>query len=300
MATAQPGIFALATRNQHHLELDLRADADAAAVGRALAVLDEVAELGGANVVVGFGADAWARLGGEQPAGLRDFDRIAGLDGHVAPATQHDLWVWVHGTGVDSVFVAARRIATALEPVATLALDVPTFVFERSRDLTGFEDGTANPDLPDATGVALVPDGAPGEAGSFVITMLWEHDLAGFEALPAAEQDRVFGRTREGSEELDPMPSDSHVGRVEIDGDDGEELKIFRRSTPFGSVRRHGLFFVAFSAELSRYDAMLASMFGVSGDGTRDRLTDFSRPITGAYYFAPSPESLAALRGRAT
>ncbi|MEA2245716.1 MAG: porphyrinogen peroxidase [Solirubrobacteraceae bacterium] len=65
----------------------------------------------------------------------------------------------------------------------------------------------------------------------------------------------------------------------------GKELEIFRRSVPYGTAVEHGLYFVAFSAERARYDRMLARMFGVSGDGVRDRLTDFSRPVSGAYYF---------------
>jgi porphyrinogen peroxidase len=33
---------------------------------------------------------------------------------------------------------------------------------------------------------------------------------------------------------------------------------------------------------------MLARMLGIAGDGLHDRLTDFTRPVSGAYYFAPS------------
>ncbi len=42
---------------------------------------------------------------------------------------------------------------------------------------------------------------------------------------------------------------------------------------------------------------MLARMFGTAGDGVRDRLTDFSRPVSGAYYFAPSLDVLNELAG---
>lgn len=38
---------------------------------------------------------------------------------------------------------------------------------------------------------------------------------------------------------------------------------------------------------------MLDSMIGRGGTG-RDRLTDFTRPLTGAYYFVPSSEALAS------
>jgi putative iron-dependent peroxidase len=37
---------------------------------------------------------------------------------------------------------------------------------------------------------------------------------------------------------------------------------------------------------------MLARMFGTSADGVHDHLTDFSRPVTGASYFAPSQNAL--------
>ena len=42
---------------------------------------------------------------------------------------------------------------------------------------------------------------------------------------------------------------------------------------------------------------MLARMFGTAGDGVRDRVTDFSRPVSGAYYFAPSLDVLNELAG---
>ncbi len=38
-------------------------------------------------------------------------------------------------------------------------------------------------------------------------------------------------------------------------------------------------------------------MFGTSGDGIHDRLLDFTRAVTGSYYFAPSVEDLAAVGG---
>ena len=50
--------------------------------------------------------------------------------------------------------------------------------------------------------------------------------------------------------------------------------------------------FVAFSADRTRFDRMLSRMFGLE-DGIHDRLTDFSRPVTGSFYFAPSLTLLA-------
>jgi putative iron-dependent peroxidase len=37
------------------------------------------------------------------------------------------------------------------------------------------------------------------------------------------------------------------------------------------------------------------TMFVTSGDGVHDHLLDFSRPVTGSYYFAPSIDDLVAI-----
>ncbi|MGA9162742.1 MAG: hypothetical protein WB297_18005 [Actinomycetota bacterium] len=87
-------------------------------------------------------------------------------------------------------------------------------------------------------------------------------------------------------------PPDAHIARVELGGNN---LEIFRRSVPYGTVEENGLYFVAFSADPSRFDRMLARMFGL--DGPRDRLTDFSKPVSAGYYFAPSNAALRELAG---
>jgi putative iron-dependent peroxidase len=117
--------------------------------------------------------------------------------------------------------------------------------------------------------------------------------------LPIGEQERVFGRTKQDSIELgtSAKPPTAHIARVEIERG-GVEEQIFRRSVPYGTVGEHGLYFVAFSAERARFDHMLARMFGLAGDGLHDRLTDFSKPMSGAYYFAPSLNVINELIGR--
>ena len=49
--------------------------------------------------------------------------------------------------------------------------------------------------------------------------------------------------------------------------------------------------FVGFCAEQRPLAARLEGMVGLDG-GTRDSLTRYTRPLTGAYYFVPSTESL--------
>ena len=299
MATAQTGIFAQGTRSHYHLELDAHPDASPSEIANALQKLREPSVTsGGFNLVVGFSHRLWSRIAAPdaQPDDLREFATVAGTDGHSAPATQHDIWIWVHGTGPDLALDAARAIVAALQPVAELAVEQPCFVYRDSRDMTGFIDGTENPPVEDGPGVALIPDGLRGERGAYVITQKWIHDLASFQAMKVPDQEAVIGRTKPDSIELADKPASAHISRVVIE-EAGEELEIYRRSTPYGTVGEHGLYFVAFSADPSRYERMLARMFDTAGEGVHDRLTEFSRPVSGAYYFAPSLNDLRELAG---
>jgi putative iron-dependent peroxidase len=103
-------------------------------------------------------------------------------------------------------------------------------------------------------------------------------------------QEAVIGRTKAGSEELDPRPEDSHVASTDQDrfGD------VFRRNMPYGTVTEHGTMFVGFCRERAPLAAMVESMAGAT-TGTRDALTFFTRPLTGSYYFIPA---ISALVGR--
>ncbi len=298
MATSQAGIFALGTRTHHHLEYDIRDDQDTPAIAAALAGLGEPHVTGGgSNIVIGFGADLWRRLSDSVPSDLGVFEPIEGLHGHRAPSTQHDVWVWVHGTGIDGVLDAATAITAQLAPVAELADETKCFVYHDSRDLTGFIDGTENPGPGDAVGVALIADGLPGAGGSHVIAQRWVHDLDSFAELDVEAQEHVFGRTKLDSVALprETRPADAHIARAELLDDAGDEREIYRRSVPFGNVGERGLYFLGFSCERERFDGMLSRMFGTSGDGIHDQLLEFTRAVTGSYYFAPSLEDLAAI-----
>lgn len=299
MPVPQFGIVAQGTIAHEFIEFDLRPDIDMGLATAALSRLRAPAvSAGGVNLVIGFGSELWRTVAPEHaPADIGPFTPIGRVGGHHAPATQHDCWLWISGPSPDVVFEHSRAAVQALTEVATVALEQPGFVHRDSRDLTGFVDGTANPMTHEAPAVALVPEGQPGAGGSHVLVMRWVHDLIAFEALPIREQERVFGRTKAASEELEgaAKPPDAHIARVEISGSAGEELPIYRRSVPYGTVTEHGLYFVAFSAERARLERMLRRMFGLDADGLHDRLTDFSRPVSGAFYFAPPLTLLAEL-----
>ncbi len=140
-----------------------------------------------------------------------------------------------------------------LAPVAQLATEVAGWTYKESRDLTGFIDGTENPSLAEAPEVALIPNGSPGAGGSVVLIQQWLHDAAAFDALPIAEQEKIIGRTKQTSIELDEevRGAQSHVSRTVIE-EHGVELHIFRRNTPFGTATEHGTMFIGFSCDQRR------------------------------------------------
>jgi putative iron-dependent peroxidase len=205
------------------------------------------------------------------------------------------MWVWLHSSGPDVVFDAARHVHTGLAGLATVADEAPTFAYQASRDLTGFEDGTENPPIDEAPAAALVPDGRPGAGSSVVLVQRWVHDLDAFAALTRGDQDQVIGRDLVTGEELpdDARSPSAHISRVVLEDAAGEELEIFRRSTAWGGVREHGLVFVAFSADTSRLDRMLRRMVGAD-DGVRDNLTTISQCVASAWYVAPPVEAFRA------
>lgn len=294
----QPGIFALGTRSHHHLEFEVFGDPTEVipAVHRIREAANTIA---GVNVVVGFGHRTWAEVAPDHmPVDLVGFEPIAGAEGFEIPATQRDVWLWLHGHGPDSVFNIARTAARELGGCARVVCEQPAFVYQSSQDLTGFEDGTENPPVDEAPLLATIPDGQPCEGGSIVLLQRWVHDLDGFEELELADRELVIGRTLQGSEELDERRQSprSHISRVVIEDDEGEELEVFRRSTSFGGVQEHGLMFLAFSADRARLQRMLERMAGTE-DGVRDRLTEFSTPVASAWYVTPPLDLLAQLGG---
>lgn len=302
MTLPQFGIFAQGTVAHEFLEFELRPDVDLSAVGAVLERLRMPAvAAGGVNLVLGFGADLWRAIDPDDaPEDLGPFQPLGVLGGHHAPASQHDLWLWINGGTPDVVFEHARAATQTLAPSFVVASDRTGFVHRDSRDLTGFIDGTANPILLEAPEAALVPDGSRGAGGSHVLTMRWVHDLDAFDRLSQDQQENVFGRTKPDSIEFvgARLPTNAHIARVQIDDAAGEEIQIYRRSVPYGTTIEHGINFLAFAADRARFDRMLARMFGPNDDGLHDRLADFSRPVSGAYYFAPSLSVLARLAGR--
>ncbi len=243
----------------------------------------------GVNLVSGFRPELWSKTVPEDtPVGVEGFNRsVVGIDGFTMPATQHDAVLWLSGSSYDVIFDVAHQTISELKSLASVAEETSSWPYRHDRDLTGFIDGTENPNLVDAPEVALIPEGEPGAGGTILLLQKWAHNTAAWESLPIKDQERVMGRMKLDSVELNNKAPDSHVASTDQD----HFGKIFRRNMPYGTVTNHGTMFVGFSADQRRLSRMLESMAGVI-TGVRDALTHYTRPLTGAYYFVPSTERL--------
>jgi putative iron-dependent peroxidase len=291
MKSPQSGIFALGTASHTYLEFDVAAGQKGQDLVAAVSSLREPrTTAGGVNLVAGFRPELWRKAAPDDaPPAIQGFNKdLVGRDSFVMPATQHDAVLWLSGSSYDVIFDVARQAIAELKGLGSVAEETASWPYQHDRDLTGFIDGSENPTLIEAAEVALIPEGNPGAGGTILLLQKWVHDTAVWEALPVTSQERVIGRMKADSVEIEDKASDSHVASTDQD----RFGKIFRRNMPYGTVTNHGTMFVGFSADQQRLSKMLESMAGMAG-GTRDALTRYTRPLTGAYYFVPCTERLS-------
>lgn len=247
----------------------------------------------GQAVVVAFGASLVTALGATVP-GLRAFPALSGA-GVEVPSTPTALCLWLRGSDQGDLVLLTRRLEKALGPAFHLDRVIESFRHGRGptghgRDLTGYEDGTENPEGEAAEAAAFVQGQGVGlDGASFVAIQQWLHDFDAFEAMSTGEQDNAIGRRRSDNEELDDAPESAHVKRTAQESFQPEAF-VLRRSmpwalhTPGGS--KAGLMFVAFGCSFDAFEAQLRRMAGLD-DGIVDALFRISRPLTGAYLWCP-------------
>jgi len=252
------------------------------------------------SCVTSFGAAAWDRLAGAgpRPAGLHPFQEIVAGPRH-AVATPGDVLFHIRAARMDLCFELATQIMTRLDGAVTVADEVHGFRYFDERDLLGFVDGTENPTGAAAARATLIGAEDPEFAGgSYVIVQKYLHDLAGWNALPAEEQEKIIGREKLSDIELadDVKPTSAHNALTTITVD-GEEVDILRDNMPFGSVGdgEYGTYFIGYARSPATIEQMLVNMFVGSPEGNYDRLLDFSRAVTGNLFFVPSVPLLEGL-----
>lgn len=307
MPDPQPGINAPQTRAAIFLVLGIRPGAEnVAAARRAAANLEALIRSIGArdiqaslNAIIGFGSDVWERLfGPERPAELHAFRELRS-GSRVAPASPGDILLHIFAERMDMCFELASRFTGELGSAATVIDEVHGFRYFDDRDLIGFVDGTENPSGAASVAATIAGGEDPAFAGgSYVIIQKYLHDLTKWVAQPTETQERIIGRTKLDDIELDDAvkPSYAHNALTTLD-ENGVEIKILRHNMPFGNAggAESGTFFIGYARSPRPIEQMLENMVIGRPPGNYDRLLDFTHPVTGTNFFAPSLDFLAAI-----
>lgn len=242
---------------------------------------------------VAFSKSFWSKCDAAMPDELIDFPQL-GEGSTIAPSSDVDVLIHCHSNRHDLHFYLLRTFFAQASDNVVVVDETYGYRYLDSRDMTDFVDGTENPKDRQRHEVAIIPQGELA-GGSYVMVQRFVHDLPSWNRLNVSAQEKVIGRTKPDSIELDNVPAASHVGRVDIK-EEGKGLKIVRHSLPYGSVSgEHGLLFIAYCNTLHNFKAMLESMYGET-DGKTDQLLRFTKAVTGAYFFAPSVEMLNELK----
>lgn len=247
------------------------------------------------KTAVAFGPELWSKLYEQAPAGFKQLEPIQGsFNMPVVPA---DVLIHIASARADICFALSQSFFEGIRDQVEVLDERVCFRYFDGRDITGFIDGTENPQFPDdrAEVALLSEDAGIFQDGSFIFAQRYAHNLDKWKKLKVDAQEQVMGRTKLESIELEDevKPANAHIARTVVEDEEGEEMEILRHSLPYGDGRGdQGLFFIAYTKDLKIIDAMLVRMFGTSGDGIHDRLLHFVTPMDGAYYFAPSEELL--------
>lgn len=247
------------------------------------------------KTAVAFGADLWQQLHTQSPEGLK---KLAPIEGSFnMPAVPADVLIHLASARADICFALSQSFFAGIQDKVEVLDERVCFRYFDGRDITGFIDGTENPQFPDdrAETALLSEDAGIFQDGSFIFAQRYAHDLEKWKRLKVDAQEHVIGRTKLESIELDDdeKPENAHVARTVVEDDKGDEMEILRHSLPYGDGQgEQGLFFIAYTKDLNIIDSMLQRMFGTASDHIHDRLLHFVTALDGAYYFAPSEELL--------
>lgn len=283
MNNYQRGILQNPPKHARYMSFHL--EPDSALPDNIKSALQELAEIvDGDKLVIGLGASLLQALG-VSIKGMRLFPVMSGA-GFDIPSTPASLWCWLRGDDRGELYHTSREIEQLLFPIFNLGHVLDGFMFADGRDLTGYEDGTENPQGDDAVKAAIVTGQGKGlDGSSFVAVQQWVHDLDVFQGQAPPEQDDIIGRRRTDNEEFVEAPESAHVKRTAQESFDPEAFML-RRSMPWTEGTDAGLNFVAFGKSFDAFEAILHRMVGAE-DGISDALFSFTRPVTGAYFWCP-------------
>ncbi|MFY0677412.1 MAG: Dyp-type peroxidase [Neptuniibacter sp.] len=250
------------------------------------------------HIVVAVGSCYWLELSPDaQPNALSPFPSLENGE-LVAPNTPVDLLLHIRSDRKDVNFKLAQELTQILGDAVELVEEVEGFRYLDSRDITGFVDGTENPEGDHRAEVAVVAEEDPAFAGgSYIHLQRYVHNMSYWNKQPVKKQEDTIGRTKQDNIEYASADKDltSHTKRTSLKDAEGNSVEILRHSMPYGNTQECGLMFASYCRTPDNFTLMLKSMIEGDGSGHCDHLLKYTRAVTGQAFFAPSVEFLQSL-----
>jgi putative iron-dependent peroxidase len=280
--------------------------------------------------VVGITSNIWKRWDPKPPKHLKQFKEIKNKDKSevLFPESNEDLFIFVKCNRIDMCNMLTTKILSDLKKAGLKSFtqtigfaNNPTTDFQpnMARDLTGFIDGTRNPDhllraLVDQTLIFPLDDDSNHVAGSYMYSGQYIHNLEKFHQMTDGEKSQIIGR--DYSKIKSHRGYDNRVENPRLDEEyyrskdqkTGEAFdsrfhtlrghgSMYRQAMPYISGPDQGLYFICFSRSLAEIDNALKRMAGhYQENGSTDAVLDITRAVTSNYYYCPSIEELKGLK----
>jgi putative iron-dependent peroxidase len=241
------------------------------------------------HAAVGLSYQVWHEFDNDRPKELAAFPHIKGKEIEVIP-TDVDLVLHIRSSRHDATYELANKIYSTFGSCITLVEEVRCFKYLDNRDLTGFVDGTENPEGENRKSVALVGEEDPEyKNGSYFNLMRFVHDLEKWEKEELKTQEDIYGRTKYNNEEYASADKSvhAHTKRTSLKDDNGNSMEILRHSMPFASLTEKGLMFASYSKSPLIFNKMLESMIKGDEDGNTDHLMKYTSIKTSQAFFVP-------------
>ena len=255
------------------------------------------------TVTISFGASLFDdRYGLAKPEGLTTMPAFA--DDDLDPARCHgDVLLQICANRRDTVVHTLRELLRPVRDAFALRWTLDGFQSAdrgggSRRNLFGFRDGTANPDVHDdalMNRLVWTPDG-----GTFQVVRVIRMHVEFWDRVGLREQETMIGRRRDtgaplgGTKEFqdpklesDPkgerIAMDAHM-RLAHDAGDGRILRRgfnYHRGFDAAGTLDQGLVFVAFNQDIERQFATLQKKLA------GEPMVDYITPVGGGYFYAP-------------
>eukprot|EP01124_Arcella_intermedia_P013906 TRINITY_DN2028_c0_g1_i1.p1 TRINITY_DN2028_c0_g1~~TRINITY_DN2028_c0_g1_i1.p1 ORF type:complete len:548 (-),score=100.56 TRINITY_DN2028_c0_g1_i1:68-1711(-) len=271
----------------------------------------------------------WRVFDPNPPRGLISFPEKRAKDsGKVLfpGGTSGSLILFTKATRVDLCYELGKRLVSRLGPFVSHVDRTNTFAYlpttgfspNLGKDLTGFIDGTRNPDhllraLVDQVLIFPSDQNQNHISGCYMYAGKFIHDLKSFNALSKEQKFNVVGREygkEQAHKGYDSRPENPRLDQQEYRSNHVRDAQpsdtrfhtnrahgaIYRQSMPYVQGPDEGLFFVAFTRYIEELDNAINRMCGhYQADGSTDAILEITRAVTSGYYYVPSLNELSIL-----